>query len=99
MKKMPEAGFEPATFRLWVERSDQAELPRQAQHWFNKAIELKYIQYIIYSYSNSPSNLQNTYQSEFFTCFKGYSLVSMRINFASKAVYVALIRHSHQEIA
>ena len=98
-KKMPEAGFEPATFRLWVERSDQAELPRQAQHWFNKAIELKYIQYIIYSYSNCHSNLQDTYESESFPCFKGYSLVSMRINFARKAVYIALIRHFHQQIA
>ena len=31
IRGMPEAGLEPATFRLWVERSDQAELPRRAQ--------------------------------------------------------------------
>ena len=30
-KVVPEAGLEPATFRLWVERSYQAELPRHAQ--------------------------------------------------------------------
>ena len=30
-ESMPEAGFEPATFRLWVERSNQAEPLRQAQ--------------------------------------------------------------------
>ena len=56
-KKVPEAGFEPATFRLWVERSSQAELPRQAQHAF--LFYYFQIDYIFYGELSMYYNLKN----------------------------------------